>query len=140
MEARGRSYSDSHFGGLQFLHYDTISVAGTNAAITALADTQRRFMAPVKFLGTAGVWIKTGGTAAGPSVLLQYSTAGTGTWTSFGTWASGTDADGTADSFVVTETTLAAGDVVRLAIAAGTAAATPVVEVTIPFVEAFVGL
>lgn len=116
---------------------DTISLPGTAAAITAAVNSQ--IVLPIRAtIRAAQAFIKTGGTAAGPVVLLQYSVDGTGTWTTFGSAASGTDADNAVKAFTVTATTLDAGDAVRLAIAAGTAAATPVWHVSVAFSEEFV--
>lgn len=135
-DAYGRSYSMLRkvSGALQLM---AVTIAGTAGSITAIANTQicLPFAAIVR---TAKAFIKTGGTAAGPVLLLQYSAAGTGTWTTFGSASSGTDADNTTKAFTVTATSLSAGDCIRLAIAAGTAAATPIYHVAIGFVEDFV--
>ncbi|MCR4286875.1 MAG: hypothetical protein NUW09_02550 [Deltaproteobacteria bacterium] len=111
-----------------------VSVVGTAAAITALTATVLSIPFKCKLRGATRL-STTGGTAAGPTVLAQYSLAGTGTWTSIGTAAFGTNADGAASDFGVTETTLADGDQFRFAIAAGTAAATHTVNFVAEFIE-----
>jgi len=113
-----------------------ISVAGTAASTTELAATRIKLPFRAKIVGATRV-SSTGGTAAGPSVLLQHSLAGTGSFTSIGTATFGTDADGTGSDFSVTATNLADGDQVRLAIAAGTAAATHTVNFVLEFVELY---
>ncbi len=118
------------------MNFNGVSVVGTAAAITALAATQICLPFKMKLRGATRT-STTGGTAAGPTVLAQYSLAGTGSWTSIGTAAFGTDANGTAADFGVTETTLADGDCFRLAIAAGTAAATHTVNFVAEFVEVY---
>lgn len=118
------------------MNFNGVSVAGTAAAITALAAATVSIPFKMKLRGATRL-STTGGTAAGPTVLAQYSLAGTGAWTSIGTAAFGTDANGTAADFGVTETTLADGDQFRLAIAAGTAAATHTVNFIAEFVEVF---
>lgn|SRR3990167_1627967 len=111
-----------------------VSVVGTAAAITALAATTFKMPFKCKLRGATRI-STTGGTAAGPTVLAQYSLAGTGAWTSIGTCAFGTDADGAGSDFSVTETTLADGDHFRFAIAAGTAAATHTANFVAEFTE-----
>lgn len=111
-----------------------VSVAGTAASITALTAAQWKMPFNCKLRGGTRV-STTGGTAAGPSVLIQSSLAGTGTWTSLGTAAFGTDASGVGSDFTVADTAVLDGDHVRLAIAAGTAAATHTVNFVLEFVE-----
>lgn len=118
------------------MNFNGISTVGTAAAITALAAATVSIPFKMKLRGATRL-STTGGTAAGPTVLAQYSLAGTGAWTSIGTAAFGTDADGTAADFSVTETEIADGDKFRLAIAAGTAAATHTVNYCVEFVEVF---
>lgn len=122
------------FGSPFVLNNGGVSVAGTAAAITALTGTVVSLPFKCKLRGATRL-STTGGTAAGPTVLAQYSLGGTGTWTSIGTCAFGTDADSTASDFSVTETTLADGDKFRLAIAAGTAASTHTVNFITEFTE-----
>jgi hypothetical protein len=120
-------YDSGRVQAKKFLALGGVSVVGTAASITALAPTQFRLPYACKITGANRI-STTGGTAAGPTVLLQHSLAGTGTWTSIGTAAFGTDADGTTSELSVTATDLAADDHIRLAIAAGTAAATHTVN------------
>jgi hypothetical protein len=131
----GRNTQDyAKFGSPILFQEGAVSVAGTAAAITAFAATVRKVPFKMRLRGATRV-STTGGTAAGPTILAQYSLAGTGTWTSIGTCAFGTDADGASSDFSVTETTLADGDLFRFAIAAGTAAATHVCNFVAEFIE-----
>jgi len=122
------------FGSPVLLSYGAITVNGTQAALAAVTATQTCLPFKCKLRGATRV-STTGSTAAGPTMLVQYSLAGTGTWTSIGTCAFGTDANGAASDFSVTETALADGDCFRFAIAAGTAAAAHTVNVIAEFVE-----
>lgn len=124
----------SEFGAPVALTFSAVSVAGTAASITALTATRVSMPFKMRLRGATRL-STTGGTAAGPTVLAQYSLAGTGAWTSIGTCAFGTDADGTAADFSVTETTLADGDQFRFAVAAGTAAATHTTNFIAEFIE-----
>lgn len=133
MAGRDSSIYDQ-YGSPFIINEGAVSVAGTAAAITALSATTIKLPFKCKLRGATRL-STTGGTAAGPTVLAQYSLAGTGAWTSIGTATFGTDADGTGGDFSVTETTLADGDHFRLAIAAGTAAATHTVNFTAEFIE-----
>jgi hypothetical protein len=135
-DSRGRSYSDV---GSRFLFKmaSNVAVSGTAASITALDTTQWRVNFNCRVIGLSA-YFKTGGTAAGPVILLQRSLAGTGAWTSIGTLNVGTRADSTGAAASVTETDLAEGDLVRFAIAAGTAASTPTFSATIDLIENFV--
>jgi hypothetical protein len=136
MPMGSKGYSD--FSALSLLTFQAVSIAGTAAADTAIADTQRVLPLNGKFVA-GRVYLKTGGTAAGPKLLFQYSRAGTGTYTTFGSWTSGTAADNTGGSAGFTDTQLLAGDFVRCAVLAGTAAATPVVHAALVFQETFTG-
>lgn len=133
----GRITDDySEYGSPFVLTFDAVSVVGTAASATALAATTYVLPFNCKFRGATRL-STTGGTAAGPSVLVQYSLAGTGTWTSIGTAAFGTDANGTGSDFSTTDTDLADGDHIRIALAAGTAAATHTVNFLLEFVERY---
>lgn len=122
------------FGAPEFINIQGVSVVGTQASLAAIAASTFRIPFRAKVLGATRV-STTGGTAAGPTVLLQRSVAGTGAWTSFGTAAFGTDADGRGTAFSVTPTVFEAGDHIRLAIAAGTAAATHTCNFLIEMVD-----
>ena len=125
------------YGAGQVVTFGGVSVVGTAAAITALSATTSNMPFAAKIKGATRV-SSTGGTAAGPTVLVQTSLAGTGAWTSIGTAAFGTDASGIGSAFSVTETAVASGDFIRLAIAAGTAAATHTCNFMVEFTEVFV--
>lgn len=116
------------------MNFNGVSVVGTAASLTGLAATTVSIPFKMKLRGATRL-STTGGTAAGPTVVAQYSLAGTGTWTSIGTCAFGTDANLTASDFSVTATSLADGDQFRFALAAGTAAATHTVNFVAEFVE-----
>jgi hypothetical protein len=122
------------YGAPVILRTQAVSVVGTAASITALTATVTCLPFKCKLRGATRV-STTGGTAAGPTVLIQSSLAGTGTWTSIGTAAFGTDANDTMSDFSVTETALADGDGLRLALAAGTAAATHTCNFAIELIE-----
>jgi hypothetical protein len=114
-----------------------LSVPGTAAADTVLL----RILIPeaITVSGSARIRLTTGGTAAGPTVLICKSLAGTataGTANSFGTFTSGTAADGTSSWVTLTSTDFAAGDEIVLVNKAGTAAATPVMLFALGYVEA----
>ena len=133
MAGRGTAKYDE-YGSPQIISRGGVSVVGTASAITAIASTVFKLPFNAKIKGATRV-STTGGTAAGPTVLVQYSLAGTGTWTSIGTAAFGTDADGTGSDFSVTATSLSDGDQIRLALAAGTAAATHTCNFTVEMVD-----
>lgn len=129
-----RKYDE--FGHRGFTSFDGLSVVGTASAVTAIAGGTIALPFAAKVVSARSL-STTGGTAAGPTLLLQKSAAGTGTWTSFGTCALGTDADGAIGTFTVTETSFAAGDAFRTAIAAGTAASTHTANLTVGFEELY---
>ncbi len=79
--------------------------------------------------------LTTGGTAAGPSVLVGKSLAGTGAATTIGTLAFGTSADGAVVNVSLTNTEFDAGDEIVLTNAAGTAASTPVIVFSLGYRE-----
>lgn len=117
-----------------------LTVVGTAGAVAAIANSQRRVPAnsAVKFKAVA-LYVKTGGTAAGPVLAFQYSLAGTGAWTNIGTYAFGTQADDTSGSMTCDETiNLVAGDRTRFAVLVGTAASSPVFHATGEWQEAYV--
>ena len=111
-----------------------ISVPGTASSTTELV---RLVILDSITIDAARMVAMTGGTAAGPTVLLQKSLAGTGTATSFGTKAFGTAADNAAFNFSPTSTTFVAGDHLIIANLAGTSAATPKANITIGYLETF---
>jgi len=103
----------------------TMTLTGTHAAAgTHILDL---FRVPANSaIKVSGATVKrtTGGTgtATAPNWGLGYSLAGTGTVSIFGTILYGTVADNEYQNFSVTETTLAAGDVIRLHALTGTQA------------------
>lgn len=115
-----------------------LSVPGTAASDTVLLRIP--LCAAIRAVGSARIRMSTGGTAAGPTVLFCKSLAGTataGTANAFGTWTSGTAADGSTANVALTTTDFAAGDEIVLVNKAGTAAATPVILFSLPYVEFF---
>ena len=142
-DADGRGYADlgKHIHLVPLAN--AVTVAGTNAAIAAIAN--KHFKIPASFNGivrSVGIMIKTGGTvaSAGATLLLQRSLAGTGAFSSFGTCAFlGTYADGDQTNLAVTQSEVVlGGDVLRLAIAAGTVAQSLVIHALGAFQEQFV--
>lgn len=121
------------FGSPCVITCGNISVAGTAASVTPLAATAFRVPFKSKVVSASRV-STTGGTAAGPSVLLQWSTDGA-SWTSIGTATFGTDANYTSSNFQLTQTNLPANALLRMAIAAGTAAATHTVNFTVTLID-----
>lgn len=79
--------------------------------------------------------LSTGGTAAGPNLVIGKSLAGTGAATAIGTLAFGTSADGAVVNVSLTSTEFDAGDEIVLTNAAGTAAATPVIVFALGYRE-----
>lgn len=135
-DSRGRSYVDVGSRSV-FKLCNNVTCAGTAAAITAIDATQWRVNFKCKITGISA-YIKTGGTAAGPVVLLQRSVAGTGSYATIGTITIGTKADATGVAGAVTETSCDAGDFLQLAVGAGTAASSPVISAFLDVVEEFV--
>lgn len=141
-DTQGRSYSA--FGQQQLFTFGHgVSLAGTNAAVAGIAGCI--FKVPSTWNGvlkSVSAYIVTGGTVASAGVvgLIQRSLAGTGTFASIGTltflgtYADATVLAGTVDSTVV----VLGGDILRLAIGAGTVAQTLVVTVSGAFQEAFI--
>jgi len=111
-----------------------ISVPGTAAAATTLV---RLRIPRAMTIDEATVLAMTGGTAAGPTLILQKSLAGTGTAAGFATHAFGTDADNASAAITVTSTAFAAGDHLLIVNAAGTAASTPKANLLIGWKESF---
>ena len=88
-------------------------------------------------IDSAGYVAMTGGTAAGPTVALQKSLAGTGAGVTFASKAFGTAADATTAAMTVTSTTFVAGDCLLVTNVAGTSASTPKLNLTIGYKETF---
>ena len=131
-------YADARYHTAQVMPISesTLTVAGTAASATELSRITA--MTNIRALDI-NVPLKTGGTAAGPTLLIGKSAAGTGTFAAFGTIAFGTQADNTVTDGALTETQISAGDDIIIQVAAGTAASTPVADnVYLQYVEDFV--
>lgn len=106
-----------------FSYAATMTLVGTAAAAgTAITDL---FIVPANSnIKVSGASIKRSvggtGTATSPNWGLGYSLAGTGAFVCFGTLLFGTVADNTYANFSVTETSVAAGDVLQLYALTGT--------------------
>lgn len=109
-----------------------ISVPGTAAAATTLIALR---MPRAVTIDGASIAIQTGGTAAGPNLILQKSLAGTGAGAGFATYAFGTIANDTYAAVTTTTTAFASGDVLLVVNAAGTAASTPKANLTLSYFE-----
>jgi len=141
-DTQGRSYSA--FGQQTFVVMGRdATLGGTNAAVAGI--TGCIFKVPSTWNGilkSVAAYIKTGGTVASAGVvgLIQRSLAGTGSYASIGTltflgtYADATILVGAVDSSVA----VLGGDILRLAVGAGTVAQTLVVTVTASFQEAFI--
>lgn len=112
-----------------------LSVAGTNAADAVLLRIP--LCENITVNGTARFRYTTGGTAAGPSITLGKSLAGTGAVVAFGTITSGTQANGAVGTMALTSTDFDPGDEIVVSVLAGTAAATPVVVFSLSYIETF---
>ncbi len=102
-----------------------LSVPGTAASDTVILRVP--IAEAITVSGSARVRLTTGGTAAGPNVTFGKSLAGTGASVAFGTFSSGTAANGATTWVAFASTNFAAGDELVLSNIAGTAAATPVI-------------
>ena len=112
-----------------------ISIPGTAAADTVLI---RLRIPRAMTVDAASIVMMTGGTAAGPTVAVQKSLAGTGAAASIGTYNVGTAADNASAALTITATNFAAGDHLLIANLAGTAASTPKVNLMLEWKEAIV--
>lgn len=109
-----------------------ISVPGTAASATVLV---RLRVPQAVTVDGASIVMMTGGTAAGPTVAIQKSLAGTGTATNVGTYNVGTAADNDSANLTITNTNFAAGDHLLITNLAGTAASTPKVNLVVKWKE-----
>lgn len=117
-----------------FTHAPTstgVSVPGTAAADTVLLRWP--VTTNLRLAGTARLRMTTGGTAAGPTITIGKSLAGTGTVAALGTYAFGTSANGAVASIGMTATDFDPGDEIVISNVAGTAASTPVIVFSIPY-------
>lgn len=112
-----------------------LSVPGTAASNTVLLRIP--LAAAIRLDGTMRIRLTTGGTAAGPSIAVGKSLAGTGAVSQIGTVTFGTNADGTPVSGTITATDYAANDEIVVTNLAGTAASTPVIIFSLGYVEVF---
>jgi hypothetical protein len=108
-----------------------LSVPGTAASDTVLLRIP--ISTNVNLSGTARLRMSTGGTAAGPTITVGKSLAGTGAVVALGTYAFGTSANGAVASIGLTSTDFDPGDEVVISNVAGTAASTPVIIFSIPY-------
>lgn len=134
-----QKYDDALFYARRLLVLATtagaITVAGTAAADTELL----RLRLPVAMnIDEIDLTLITGGTAAGPTIQVGKSAAGTGTFAAFCTHAFNTSADDTGVGLTVAATAFADGDHLIVKNIAGTVAATPVVNFAIGWTEEFV--
>lgn len=108
-----------------------LSVAGT---IASTADIYRVVLTEPVTVDEMAVMCNTGGTAAGPVIVMSTSLAGTGALAPIGTFTSGTTANATALAApTIASTVLSKGDHLVLQKQAGTAAATPVFTICIGY-------
>ena len=132
------AYDDGRYQGKQIMTPGAVS-GGMSIPGTAAADTvlvKLRMPRPVT-IDAATSANMTGGTAAGPVVLLQKSLAGTGAGVTFGSYLMGTAADASTGVFTVTSTAFASGDALLVTNLAGTAAATPKMNIAVEWKETF---
>lgn len=108
-----------------------LSVPGTAAADTVLLRWP--VVTNLQLSGTARLRMTTGGTAAGPTITIGKSLAGTGTVAALGTYAFGTSANGATAVIGLTSTDFDPGDEIVISNLAGTAASTPVIVFAIPY-------
>lgn len=129
------AYDDQKFYTKQQITFSPnntgLSVPGTAASTTVLL----RMPVTENFTvnGTARIRLITGGTAAGPTITIGKSLAGTGAVTALGTHAFGTSANGAVASLALTSTDFDPGDEIVVSNVAGTAASTPVIIFSIPY-------
>jgi len=136
-DLRGRSYSAVGNAKQMLRLASSITLTGTSAG-GVIAGARVRIPFNCRIIGCS-LFLTTGGTAAGPVLKLETSLAGTGAQVGIGTQTYGTQADATFSAMGVTETEVAAGDVVSLNVVGGTIASTPVVgSAILHFIESFV--
>lgn len=99
-----------------------LSVPGTVASAT---DLLRIPLVHELKVNAMRIRLITGGTAAGPTITLNKSLAGTGTVSPIGTYAFGTQANGAVASVTVASTDFEANDEIVIQNVAGTVASTP---------------
>jgi hypothetical protein len=109
-----------------------LSVPGTAASATVLL---RIPIASPVLVNRMRLRMSTGGTAAGPSITVGKSLAGTGAVSAIGTQAFGTSADGAVATVSLTSTEFDEGDEIVITNLAGTAASTPVIVFSLGYKE-----
>lgn len=132
------SYNDNRYQTRQLLPIS--DAAGCSVAGTAAADSILfRFRVPKSItIDGASIVALTGGTAAGgPIIALQKSVGGTGTLTSFSSYAFNTHANNASVAMTVTSTNFSSGDHIAVVNLAGTNASTPKINMLLEFVEKF---
>ena len=132
-------YDDQRFWTRQLMPIEAsggIDIPGTAAAATVLI----RLRIPRAItIDEATVVAMTGGTAAGPTLALQKSLAGTGAGANFATHNFGTAADNASAALTVTSTDFVAGDHLLITNLAGTAASSPNFNLILGWKETFTG-
>ena len=102
-----------------------LSVPGTAASATVLLRIP--IAGQGRKVNKLRLRLITGGTAAGPTLLVGKSVGGTGTVSQIGTYTFGTSADGAVASQELTSTDFDTDDEVVITNGAGTAASTPAI-------------
>ena len=132
------AYDDGRYQSKQILTPGAVSggmtIPGTAAADTVLVKLRMPRPVTIDAATSANM---TGGTAAGPVVLLQKSLAGTGAGVTFGSYLMGTAANSSTGVFTVTSTAFASGDALLVTNLAGTAASTPTMNIAVEWKETF---
>lgn len=109
-----------------------LSVPGTAAADAVLL---RIPLASPTLINRMRLRMSTGGTAAGPTITVGKSLAGTGAVSAIGTYAFGTSANGAVATVSLTSTEFDEGDEIIVSGLAGTAASTPVIIFSLAYKE-----
>jgi len=112
------------------IHHTGLSVAGTAASAT---DLLRVPCITGKRVNKARLRLTTGGTAAGPSITFNKSVGGTGALSPIGTHTFGTSANGAVANVTLASTDFDINDELVIQTVAGTAAATPVINLAIGY-------
>ncbi len=110
-----------------------LSVPGTAASNTVLL--RMPIAVDAVLINRMRLRMSTGGTAAGPSITVGKSLAGTGAVSAIGTYAFGTSADGSVATVSLTSTEFGEGDEIVISNLAGTAASTPVIIFSLGYKE-----
>ena len=100
---------------------ESITFAGTVTSAAGIASTYMRIPFACKLVGATTAQ-EVGATAAGPTIHIDRSVGGTGTFAALATHAFGTVASTAGEDITVTTTDIAADDVLRLEVQVGTTA------------------